>query len=103
MAKKLTQVWKTFFGAFFETEEEALRAEKRRRISDAVSAAWSKTLKAQKEKEAQHRKELELRDLPYSGSRESSSPFIYSQPTGFIDELIAQLDAENLIAEPTTK
>lgn len=96
MAKKLNEIWKTFYGAFFESEEEALKAELRRRVSDAIKVAWDKTMKAKEERDKAHRDEMKARGWPYGEI--SQTRYVYSRPAGFEDEVAAQLEAAGLFA-----
>lgn len=98
MAKLLREVWKTFYGAFFETAEEAAEAERDYRTDAAIKQAYDDALaplvKAHEERvAADNRLGGRPLHLPHPQSH-------FQLPPHFKTHLLAALKAQGVLAEP---
>lgn len=103
MAKMLTQVWKTFFGSFFETEQEAAEAELHWKTDAAITEAWEACLKPLKDADAKAMAEYDA--LPFSSRRDRYPPRSqaaqFLMPNKFQAELRAALIKHKVLAPVT--
>lgn len=103
MAKLLTQVWKTFFGSFFETEQEAAEAELHWKTDAAITEAWEACLRPLKEADAKARADFDA--LPFNSRRDRYPPIpaasSFKMPGRFQAELRAALLKHKVLAPVT--
>lgn len=103
MPKMLTQVWKTFFGSFFETEQEAAEAELHWKTDAAITEAWEACLKPLKDADAKALAEYNA--LPYTSRRDRYPPnpsaSRFKMPEKFQAELRAALLKHKVLAPVT--
>lgn len=107
MAKLLERIWKAATGQFFETEEEALKAERAVAIKAAVKAAYEASMADRMETykqasagydramEEYHNRSGSDRRLPPEPPRDPRCAF--RQPPDFEAHLTASLDAAGLL------
>jgi hypothetical protein len=103
MATLLTRIWKAATGAFFETELEALTAERKADFKKAYVAAWKEAGKQDMEN---YTKAKALYDEAYAqagiGRTHMNHPedpsWKWKTPPDFSDKLFAELQERNLLA-----
>lgn len=124
MAKILKEIWKTFYGSFFETEEECRKAEIHYKTSEVLEKAWNESLKEfvekDKEKERQYQLDMECyqkrfsreyiescrnynRTPPCSPDKPMYCTDRYNLPPKFLGILVNMLDKEGVLAKPELK
>lgn len=100
MAKLLTKIWKTTSGFFFETEEEALRLERKEAIARCLLRARETALASEIAEFKLALAEWERhRGSLTSGVRYPSDPrFEHKIPHGFEKVLMDELEAAGVLA-----
>lgn len=100
MAKLLKEVWKTFYGSFFETEQEAAEAELHWKTDAAITEAWKAAMEPIIESDKKAREEYDaLSPSARSHRFQPQSRASYHQmPPGFQKALIASLQKQGALA-----